>query len=196
MSHPSPGQLTMPLEDAMRTQRSIRRLDSRPVDDDLVLHLIELAMKAPTGGNEQNWEFIIVKDPAVKQRLGRLNAAGWAIYGRITERCASAGAPTSALLRVAAPGSPDQLLPIARTARVSQRLRNLRSESNVASAISSSATDESGSTTSPVVPLLIPHVMWVDPGGRCRWPALRPPSTRPPSGRARCSARRPPGWRP
>ena len=40
--------LSMPLEDAMRTQRAIRRLKPDPVEDDLVLHLVELALKAPT----------------------------------------------------------------------------------------------------------------------------------------------------
>ena len=33
----------------MSTQRAIRRLKPDPVDDALVLHLIELALKAPTG---------------------------------------------------------------------------------------------------------------------------------------------------
>ena len=33
--------LNMPLEEAMRTQRAIRRLRPDPVDDALVLHLIE-----------------------------------------------------------------------------------------------------------------------------------------------------------
>ena len=47
--------LNMPLEEAMRTQRAIRRFRPDPVDDELVLHLIELALKAPTGGNAQNW---------------------------------------------------------------------------------------------------------------------------------------------
>jgi nitroreductase len=78
--------LTMPLEDAMRTQRAIRRLKSDPVDDSLVLHLLELAMKAPTGSNAQNWEFIVVKDRAVVAKLGRLNRgaikAGGALYKR------------------------------------------------------------------------------------------------------------------
>jgi nitroreductase len=73
--------LTMPLEEAMRTQRAIRRLRPDPVDDSLVLHLIELALKAPTGGNRQNWEFIVVKDRDVKRRLGRLNMQSWRIYG-------------------------------------------------------------------------------------------------------------------
>jgi nitroreductase len=40
------------------------------VDDAIVLRCIELALKAPTGSNGQNWEFIVVKDPEVKQRLG------------------------------------------------------------------------------------------------------------------------------
>jgi nitroreductase len=75
--------LTMPLEEAMRTQRAIRRLKPDPVDDDLVLHLIELALKAPTGSNAQNWEFIVVKDPAVKARLARLDRMAWSIYGGI-----------------------------------------------------------------------------------------------------------------
>jgi nitroreductase len=46
----------MSLEDAMSTQRAIRRLKTNPVDDALVFRLIELALKAPTGSNAQNWE--------------------------------------------------------------------------------------------------------------------------------------------
>lgn len=73
----------MPLEEAMRTQRAIRRLKPDPVDDAVLLHLIELALKAPTGSNAQNWEFIIVKDPAVKARLARLDRFAWSLYGGI-----------------------------------------------------------------------------------------------------------------
>ena len=76
----------MPLEEAMRTQRAIRRLKTDPVDDSLVLHLIELAQKAPTGSNQQNWEFVIVRDPAVKQRLGQLNRRAWGLYGGLGRR--------------------------------------------------------------------------------------------------------------
>jgi len=76
----------MPLEEAMRTQRAIRRLKTDPVDDALLLHLIELAQKAPTGSNQQNWEFVIVRDPAVKRRLGQLNRRAWNLYGGIGRR--------------------------------------------------------------------------------------------------------------
>lgn len=75
--------LEMGIEEAMRTQRAIRRLKGDPVDDALVLRLIELALKAPTGSNAQNWEFVIVRDPAVKARLGRYNRIALSVYGRL-----------------------------------------------------------------------------------------------------------------
>lgn len=74
---------SMPLEEAMSTQRAIRRLKPDPVDDALVLRLIELAQKAPTGSNAQNWEFVVVKDRAVKEKLGKLNGGAWRLYGGI-----------------------------------------------------------------------------------------------------------------
>jgi nitroreductase len=76
----------MPLAEAMRTQRAIRRLKPDPVDDALVLELIELALKAPSGSNQQNWEFVVVKDRAVKERLGRLNRGAWNLYGGLGRR--------------------------------------------------------------------------------------------------------------
>ena len=76
-------ELHMPLAEAMRTQRSIRRLKPDPVDDALIMKLLELALKAPSGGNRQNAEFVVVRDPAVKRGLGRLNRVAWGTYGRI-----------------------------------------------------------------------------------------------------------------
>ncbi|MBY0274374.1 nitroreductase family protein [Candidatus Binatia bacterium] len=73
----------MPLDEAMRTQRAIRRLKDDPVDDAIVLQLIELALRAPTGSNAQNWEFVVVRDRAVKERLGALNRRAWGVYGGI-----------------------------------------------------------------------------------------------------------------
>jgi nitroreductase len=70
----------MDLEEAMRTQRAIRRLKPDRVSDALILHLIELALKAPTGGNRQNCEFIVVRDRRVKGRLALLNRIAWSVY--------------------------------------------------------------------------------------------------------------------
>ena len=75
--------LAMPIEEAMRTQRAIRRFKPDPVDDDLLLHLIELATKAPAGGGRQYAEFIIVRDRSVKAQLARLNRVAWSSYGSI-----------------------------------------------------------------------------------------------------------------
>lgn len=80
--------LSMPLEEAMSTQRAMRRLKPDPVDDELVLHLIELALKAPTGSNAQNWEFIVVKDSQVKARLAALHRGAWNLYRAIGRRTA------------------------------------------------------------------------------------------------------------
>jgi nitroreductase len=89
ISMPSPTpDFSMPLAAAMSTQRAIRRLKPDPVDDALVLKLIELALKAPTGSNAQNWEFVVVKDRAVKERLARLNNQAWRLYGGIGRRLA------------------------------------------------------------------------------------------------------------
>jgi nitroreductase len=65
---------------------AIRRLKPDPVDDALVIRLIELALKAPTGRNAQNWEFVIVKDRRVKARLAQLYRIGWGVYGRLGRR--------------------------------------------------------------------------------------------------------------
>jgi len=77
------GAFSMTLEEAMMTQRAIRHLKPDPVDDALVLRLIELALKAPSGSNAQNWEFVVVKDRAVKAKLARLNRSAWSLYGGI-----------------------------------------------------------------------------------------------------------------
>ena len=85
---PDTEPLMMPLEEAMRTQRAIRRLTTDPVDDALVLHLIELALKAPTGSNAQNWEFVVVKDRDVKAKLGRYNRWACSVYLAVGRRVA------------------------------------------------------------------------------------------------------------
>jgi nitroreductase len=75
--------LAMPLADAMETQRAIRRLLPDPVDDETIKRCLELAVRAPSGGNLQNWEFVIVRDPDVKHQLARLNRQSWAVFKRI-----------------------------------------------------------------------------------------------------------------
>ena len=70
------------LVEAMTTQRAIRRLKPDPVDDEVILRILALAVKAPTGSNAQGWEFIVVRDRGVKAALGRQYRIAWRLYGR------------------------------------------------------------------------------------------------------------------
>ena len=74
--------LDMSLREAMLTQRAVRRLLPDPVDDAIILRCIELALKAPTGSNGQNWEFVVVKDRERKEKLGERYRQAWSVYGR------------------------------------------------------------------------------------------------------------------
>lgn len=82
--------LAMPLSEAMETQRAVRRLRPDPVDDETVRRLLELAVRAPSGGNQQGWEFVVVRDAEVKHQLARLNRQSWSVlkraYGLRTRR--------------------------------------------------------------------------------------------------------------
>ncbi len=75
------GGLDMALQEAMVTQRAVRRLLADPVDEAIVLRAIELALKAPTGANGQNWEFVVVTDRGAKERLAVRYRQSWALYG-------------------------------------------------------------------------------------------------------------------
>jgi nitroreductase len=54
----------VPLLEAIRTTRAIRRLKSDPVPNALIRKVCEAGTFAPSGGNRQPWKFIAVTDPA------------------------------------------------------------------------------------------------------------------------------------
>lgn len=66
----------------LSTTRSVRkRLDfSRPVEKDVILACLELAVQAPTGGNRQGWHFVVVTDAQQRQALGEIYRKGFALY--------------------------------------------------------------------------------------------------------------------
>lgn len=76
----------MPLAEAMMTQRAIRRVTAEPIEDALLLQIIELGTKAPNSKNEQAWEFIVLKDPAVKAKIGKQNRFLWRLARGMVER--------------------------------------------------------------------------------------------------------------
>jgi nitroreductase len=58
------------LFEAMYTARALRRLKPDPVPEDLITKVLDAAIRAPSGGNAQNWAFIVVRDEAQRHRLG------------------------------------------------------------------------------------------------------------------------------
>ena len=56
--------LNLTPDELLSTTRSVRkRLDlTRPVEPELIRECLELALQAPTGGNTQNWQFVVVTD--------------------------------------------------------------------------------------------------------------------------------------
>ena len=59
----------MDVLDAIKGRRSIRAYENRAVPAKIVEKLIEAARWAPSAGNIQPWEFVIVRRPAIKRRL-------------------------------------------------------------------------------------------------------------------------------
>jgi len=55
--------------EAIKTRRSIRAFTNQEVSEEEVRRLIEAARHAPSAGNIQPWEFIIVRDPQRKRML-------------------------------------------------------------------------------------------------------------------------------
>ena len=68
------------LYELMRTQRAIRRLRPDPIPDDVLQRIKQAAAWAPSGGNQQPWRMILVRDPARKQRMAELYSVRWAAY--------------------------------------------------------------------------------------------------------------------
>jgi nitroreductase len=57
------------LFEAIYNMRAMRRLKPDPVPDELIRKIIDAGLRAPTGGDAQNWRFIVVKDPEIKRKM-------------------------------------------------------------------------------------------------------------------------------
>lgn len=51
--------------EAILTRRSIRRFLNEPVSDEITETLLRAAMAAPSAGNQQPWQFVVIRDRAI-----------------------------------------------------------------------------------------------------------------------------------
>ena len=66
----------MDLFEAMYTARAIRRFKPDPVPDEVITKVLDAAIRAPSGSNEQSWEFIVVKDAEQRKKIGAVYRKG------------------------------------------------------------------------------------------------------------------------
>jgi nitroreductase len=62
----------MELTEAMRTTFACREFTDEPVSDEVLHRILDVARFAPSGGNRQGGHVVVVRDPAVRRRLGEL----------------------------------------------------------------------------------------------------------------------------
>ena len=65
------------LFDIMFSTRSMRRLKTDPVPDDVIYKILDAGIRAPSGGNTQHWRFMVVKDAEVKRKVQQVYQKGW-----------------------------------------------------------------------------------------------------------------------
>jgi nitroreductase len=63
-------------------QRAYRAFADDDVDDALIARLLTAATYAPSAENRQPWEFVVVRDAAVRGRIGVISRRAWEQHGR------------------------------------------------------------------------------------------------------------------
>ena len=79
--------------EAIRKRRSVRQFTDRPVSDEDLDELLRLALLAPTGGMQQAWSLLVVRDPEKRATLAELVMRGGAEYFRIARPPADGASP-------------------------------------------------------------------------------------------------------
>ncbi len=74
--------------DAIHTTRAQRYLKPDPIPEDVLWQILDAAVRGPTGGNQQGWGWVVIRDPEIKQQIAKvyeerlLSAYG---YGRVSD---------------------------------------------------------------------------------------------------------------
>lgn len=66
----------MDLYQALYTTRAMRRVKPDPIPDDVLARIMDAVVRAPSGGNQQKWRFLLLTDPEKKKALQKLYREG------------------------------------------------------------------------------------------------------------------------
>jgi len=61
----------MDVFEAIRSRRSIRSFQDRPVDDKALEQILEAGRLAPSAGNRQDWLFVVVRDAEKRKAIAK-----------------------------------------------------------------------------------------------------------------------------
>lgn len=62
--------------EVIKTRRSIRHYLDKAVDESLIEQVLDAVKWSPSWANEQAWEVVVVKDPAIKEKLAQILLKG------------------------------------------------------------------------------------------------------------------------
>ena len=62
----------MDVYEALYTTRAMRRVKPAPIPESVQRKILDAAVRAPSGGNMQNWRFLLVDDPEVRRGLAAI----------------------------------------------------------------------------------------------------------------------------
>jgi nitroreductase len=65
------------LFEALYSTRALRRFRPDPVPDELIFQAIDAAIRAPAGGNQQVWHFLVIRDPDLRMQVSKWYEDGW-----------------------------------------------------------------------------------------------------------------------
>ena len=73
--------------EALHSTPSRRYLAPDPIPDDVLWAILDAAIRGPSGGNRQQWGWVVLTDQAVKEQVAGWYRANWdAAYGQYRDR--------------------------------------------------------------------------------------------------------------
>ena len=70
----------MDVFEALYTTRAMRRVTEEPIPEAILKQMVDAAVRAPSGANNQGWKFIVVTEANIKNVLGDLYREAWDFY--------------------------------------------------------------------------------------------------------------------
>jgi nitroreductase len=83
------------LIETLRTTGAVRDFTDEPIPDDVLARVLDNGRFAPSGGNRQGWQVVVVQDGATRRALRDLYLAGWYEYLAISTAGLTPWAPVT-----------------------------------------------------------------------------------------------------